>query len=152
MKVPRSAIYLLLVLLLAGFVGREDLKAEPLKFMFEHYSSDDGLPHNSICDMHQDSRGYLWLCTWYGLSRYDGNGFVNYAMLPGDCSNLSHNRILSVKEDAAGFLWLTTYDYHLYRFDVDREEFIAIPSDLQGFPVSGMKVDNVHCDKMETPG
>ncbi|MBE6216582.1 MAG: response regulator [Bacteroidales bacterium] len=147
MKVLRSATYIILLLLLTGFAGREDLKAEPLKFMFEHYSSDDGLPHNSICDMHQDSRGYLWLCTWYGLSRYDGNGFVNYAMHPGDRSNLSHNRILSVKEDAAGYLWLTTYDYHLYRFDVDREEFLAVPSDLQDFPVSGIKVDNVHCDR-----
>ena len=107
------------------------LKAEPLEFIFEHYSSDDGLPHNSICDIHQDSRGYLWLCTWYGLSRYDGNGFVNYTMQPGDYSNLSHNRILSVEEDASGYLWVTTYDYRLYRFDVDAEEFLPVPSGLE---------------------
>lgn len=147
MKPGKSVIYLVLMLMLACAAGRDGLHAEPLKFMFEHYSTDEGLPHNSICDIHQDSRGYLWLCTWYGLSRYDGNGFVNYTMLPGDYSNLSHNRILSVAEDASGYLWLTTYDYHLYRFDVDKEEFIAVPSDLKDFPVSSLKVDNLHCDR-----
>lgn len=122
-----------------------DAWAEPLDFIFEHYSADDGLPHNSICDIHQDRRGYLWLCTWYGLSRFDGNSFVNYTMLPGDYSNLSHNRILSVSEDASGYLWLMTYDYHLYRFDVDTGDFVAIPSGLEGFPWGSPKAVNVHC-------
>lgn len=122
------------------------VKAEPLEFIFEHYSSDDGLPHNSICDIHQDSRGYLWLCTWYGLSRYDGNGFVNYTMLPGDYSNLSHNRILSVEEDASGYLWVTTYDYRLYRFDVYAEEFVSVPSGLDGLDKIDLKVETLYCD------
>ena len=108
---------------------------ESLEFIFEHFSSDDGLPHNSISDIHHDKRGYLWLCTWYGLSRFDGNGFVNYTMLPGDYSNLSHNRILSITEDSCGYLWVMTYDYHLYRFDVNKDVFTAIPSDLENFPV-----------------
>lgn len=120
--------------------------AEPLEFIYEHYSSDDGLPHNSICDIHQDSRGYLWLCTWYGLSRYDGNGFVNYTMQPGDRSNLSHNRILSIDEDKAGYLWVTTYDYNLYRFDVDREEFVNVPGGLDGVRDGNLKVSSLKCD------
>ena len=62
-------IYMILILSVVSALNV--LKAEPLEFIFEHYSSDDGLPHNSICDIHQDRRGYLWLCTWYGLSRYD---------------------------------------------------------------------------------
>ena len=125
--------------------ARYDACAEALDFIYEHYSSEDGLPHESICDIHQDSRGYLWLCTWYGLSRYDGNGFVNYTMLPGDYSDLSHNRILSVDEDAAGYLWLMTYDYHMYRFDVGKETFTAVPGGLEGFPVSGLKTERLFC-------
>ena len=121
------------------------LNAEPLEFIYEHYSIEDGLPHNSISDICQDSRGYLWLCTWYGLSRYDGSGFVNYMMLPGDYSNLSHNRILSVQEDAGGYLWVITYDYHLYRFDVSQEKFVAVPEELDSYPFRGVKVDDVLC-------
>lgn len=135
------------VLSMTGTAALCQAHAEPLEFIFEHYSSDDGLPHNSICDIHQDRRGYLWLCTWYGLSRYDGNGFVNYTMLPGDYSNLSHNRILSVEEDASGYLWVTTYDYHLYRFDVNLEEFVSIPGDLEEFPVSGMQANDIMPDR-----
>ncbi len=135
------------VLSMMGTASLRLAQAEPLEFIFEHYSSDDGLPHNSICDIHQDGRGYLWLCTWYGLSRYDGNGFVNYTMQPGDYSNLSHNRILSVEEDAAGYLWVTTYDYHLYRFDVNLEEFVSVPGDLEDFPVSGMQVSDIMPDR-----
>lgn len=134
-----------IAVVLAGSAHR--MVAEPLEFIYEHYSSDDGLPHNSICDIHQDGRGYLWLCTWYGLSRYDGNGFVNYTMRPGDYSNLSHNRILSISEDKEGYLWVTTYDWHLYRFDVDEEKFVAVPGDLEGFPVSSIKVDTFLCGK-----
>lgn len=144
MGIIRRILLLSAVVLLGGAVFNES-KAEPLEFIFEHYASDDGLPHNSICDIHQDRRGYLWLCTWYGLSRYDGNGFVNYTMRPGDYSNLSHNRILSVEEDVNGYLWVTTYDYHIYRFDVDTEEFVAVPADLEGFPDRNMKVGSVLC-------
>ena len=139
-------ILLLTAVLFIGGAAFAGAKSEPLELIFEHYTSDDGLPHNSICDIHQDRQGYLWLCTWYGLSRYDGNGFVNYTMLPGDYSNLSHNRILSVDEDAEGYLWVTTYDYHVYRFDVDTEEFVAVPADLEGFPYTNMKVGEVLCD------
>lgn len=135
------------VLLLAGFGGSpERSAAESLEFVYEHFSSDDGMPHNSISDIYQDSRGYLWLCTWYGLSRYDGNGFVNYTMMPGDYSNLSHNRMTSVVEDMSGYLWVTTYDYHLYRFDVDSETFIAVPGELSDAPYDNAKVNIVFCD------
>ena len=146
----QKGIILLLILFFhsGGSVFGNLLKAEPLEFIYEHYSSDDGLPHNSICDIHQDSRGYLWLCTWYGLSRFDGSSFVNYTMLPGDYSNLSHNRILSVEEDANGYLWVMAYDYHLFRFDVQTEQFVAVPGELEGFPVSNVKVNQFVCDSV----
>lgn len=127
----------------AAFVNR--LNAEPLEFIHEHYSIEDGLPHNSISQICRDSRGYLWLCTWYGLSRYDGSSFVNYTMLPGDYSNLSHNRILSIEEDASGYLWILTYDYHLYRFDVGQEKFVSVPNELKDFPFAGGKVERILC-------
>ena len=145
MRIERFILSLAAVLAILGS-SQVEAVAEPLEFTFEHYSSDDGLPHNSICDIHQDRRGYLWLCTWYGLSRYDGNEFVNYTMLPGDYSTLSHNRILSIDEDASGYLWVLTYDYHLYRFDVDEESFTAVPDELDGFLGTSAKVDRIFCD------
>ena len=142
----RSLRIISIALLAALMPVFNPIKAEPLEFIYEHYSSDDGLPHNSICDIHQDTRGYLWLCTWYGLSRYDGENFVNYTMRPGDYSNLSHNRILSVDEDASGYLWVTTYDMHLYRFDVEAEVFVSVSDLLRDLPFSNFEVSRVFCD------
>ena len=139
----RRIISLLSVLLAApAFLSY----SAPLDCIFEHYSSEDGLSHNSISDIHQDSKGYIWLCTWYGLSRFDGNGFVNYTILPGDYANLSHNRILSIDEDRAGYLWITTYDYRLYRFDPVYERFKSVPDDIPGLDaVKNARISTFRC-------
>lgn len=94
--------------------------------VFEHYSSLDGLPHNAVLDIYHDRQGFLWICTWYGLSRFDGYTFKNYQTLPGDCSPLTHNRFFKVTEDALGYLWVTTYDNKLFRFDRNREQFTDV--------------------------
>ena len=133
------------LLMLSGAVS----SAETARFdyVFEHYSTDDGLPHNSIAEIHQDARGYIWVCTWYGLSRFDGNTFVNYIMLPGDFTNLTHNRMLSLDEDVNGYLWLRTYDYRMYRFDPATEKFVAIPDELPDFSGANLKVTCFHSDR-----
>lgn len=41
----------------------------------ESWSTRDGLPHNTINNIHQSGDGYLWLATWEGAARYDGRSF-----------------------------------------------------------------------------
>ena len=122
------------------------LGAVPMDCLFEHYSSADGLSHNYISQILQDRNGYIWISTWYGLNRFDGNHFVNYTVEPGDYSNLSHNRILSLSEDACGYLWITTYDNSFYRFDSVSEEFMAVPGDISP-ELAKARVDKYHCDR-----
>ncbi len=117
------------------------LRASPPDCVFEHYTSLDGMPHNAVSDIHQDGKGFVWLCTWYGLSRFDGYTFHNYLTLPGDYSPLSHNRFLRITEDVRGYLWLTTYDNKLYRFDKTKEEFTGIPHSLPGFEGKDYRVE-----------
>ena len=138
--------YVIAVAALAGSLTVSMAETARFDYVFEHYSTDDGLPHNSIAAIHQDSRGYIWVCTWYGLSRFDGNTFVNYIMLPGDFTNLTHNRMLSIDEDVNGYLWLRTYDYRMYRFDPVAEKFVAVPDELEGFSGANLKVTVFHCD------
>ena len=122
------------------------MAAAPLDCIFEHYSSEDGLSHNYISQILQDRQGYIWISTWYGLNRFDGNRFVNYTVQPGDYSNLSHNRILSLSEDANGYLWVTTYDNSIYRFDSLNEKFISVPGDITP-ELSKARVEKYHCDR-----
>ena len=138
----RYNLYIALLILSMVMLAALPLRSAAARpdFIFEHYSSEDGLPHNSITQIHQDAKGYIWTCTWYGLSRFDGNSFVNYTMMPGDYVNLSHNRIMSIDEDVNGYLWLTSYDYHLYRFDPSEETFASIQDEAEGFPETSQKV------------
>jgi ligand-binding sensor domain-containing protein/signal transduction histidine kinase len=68
------------------------------------YSISDGLPHSSVHCIHQDQKGYLWIGTREGLSRFDGYRFTNYSARDG----LGHPFVNAVAEDAQGRIWVGT--------------------------------------------
>lgn len=45
---------------------------------FTLYTKQQGLSHNIITDIAQDSTGYLWIATGFGLNRFNGNNFVQF--------------------------------------------------------------------------
>ncbi len=45
---------------------------------FSSYSRADGLTHNTISGITQDSAGYIWISTPAGLNRYNGSRFVQF--------------------------------------------------------------------------
>jgi len=47
-------------------------------FLYRHFDSKNGLSSNQISHIQQDSKGYLWLSTWKGFSRFDGKNFINF--------------------------------------------------------------------------
>ncbi|MEO6638688.1 MAG: two-component regulator propeller domain-containing protein, partial [Ginsengibacter sp.] len=82
MKIRLSVILLLLFASLINFVTAQ-------KQIFNNYTVNDGLVSNSIRRIFQDSKGFLWIGTWEGISKYDGNTFTNYTTANG----LSHNLV-----------------------------------------------------------
>jgi ligand-binding sensor domain-containing protein len=58
------------------FLGPDVMSAEQLPI--RTYTTPEGLAHNHINRIRQDSRGYLWSCTDGGLSRFGGYRFTNY--------------------------------------------------------------------------
>lgn len=51
----------------------------PLSDYFKDaWSTQEGLPHNSINAIAQTSDGYLWFATWEGVARYNGRDFRFY--------------------------------------------------------------------------
>lgn len=99
--------------------------AQSLQATFATYTSLDGLVHNNILDIYTDSKGFVWLCTWNGVSRFDGYHFKNYCNEP-DNSPVLHNRFIEVEEDSNTHLWFKTYDGRIYRFNRFTEEFEAL--------------------------
>ena len=47
------------------------------------YTTADGLVSNRISRIIRDSRGFLWICTEEGLSKFDGYTFTNYTTEQG---------------------------------------------------------------------
>ena len=86
--------------------------------------TSDGLPNNSVRYIYQDSKGFLWLATLNGLSRYDGNSFLTFRPETGDEVSLADNRIYSITEDKNGFLWISTTPELYSCYDLRRARFI----------------------------
>lgn len=71
-------------------------------YSFRNYNVEDGVSHPFIYDIEQDSKGYLWLATGEGLSKFDGFHFKNYFTNHG----LSENFVSTLHQDAQGNLWM----------------------------------------------
>ena len=68
------------------------------------FTQDDGLAGDRVTCLAQDSRGYLWVGTATGLSRFDGARFATYTVADG----LPHPAIDALLEDTRGRLWVGT--------------------------------------------
>lgn len=89
-----------------------------------HMTTDDGIANNSIRYVFQDSKGFIWMGTMSGLSRYDGNTFVTFRPEGGDKISLSDHRIWGLEEDQNGFLWIFTSADLVSCYDLKRECFV----------------------------
>ncbi len=106
-------------------------------FKFKNYTAKDGLPHDKVNKVAQDSKGFLWLATEGGLSRFDGHSFKNYRNRANDTTSLPYDNLVDIVVDGKDRLWLA-YDHGFCSFD----------------PYSGMfqkysyKGKNVACQKL----
>ena len=94
---------------------------------FRRLDTRDGLSNSTINCIYQDSKGFVWIGTSYGLNRYDGYRFRTYYSDPNDTTTLRSNYVDQIFEDAAGRLWLRQgMNYSL--FDPVTERTVRNPS------------------------
>ena len=108
-----------LIALSPNAYGEIELRAKQMR-------TTDGLPSNSIRNIYQDSKGFLWLGTLNGLSRYDGNSFLNFQpeINANGRISLIDNRINRVIEDQNGFLWIGTGPELYSCYDLQKSRFV----------------------------
>ncbi len=68
------------------------------------YTASDGLAGDDVRAILQDARGFLWIGTTSGLSRFDGREFRTY----GTADGLPHLSVTALLEDDDGTLWVAT--------------------------------------------
>ncbi len=98
MRPLRAVIGVVLLLASAPRVRAERL---PLRI----FTTADGLAHDSVNRVVQDSRGYVWICTDEGLSRFDGYGFRTYGVADG----LPGATVMDILETGDGLYWVATF-------------------------------------------
>ena len=76
------------------------VQAQNPKPVFQHLTTKDGLSHNGITSLFQDSKGFIWIGTSDGLNRYDGKNFVTFFHTDGDSNSLASNNVGCMVEDA----------------------------------------------------
>lgn len=107
-------------------INAQTVEDAPFEYHLQHYSVDNGLSQNTVTAILQDQEGYLWLGTWDGLNKFDGNTFTTYKVRPDTRHRLQNCRYIWLYEDQKGFIWSQTYDGNLFRFDKQTEGFFVL--------------------------
>jgi signal transduction histidine kinase/ligand-binding sensor domain-containing protein/CheY-like chemotaxis protein/AraC-like DNA-binding protein len=96
------------------------IEHSPVKF--QHITSVDGLMHNSIVAILQDSKGFMWFGTNNGLYKYNGYDFQYYSHSPDDAHTLLNRGIKVLYEDKKGTVWVGTEE-GLCRYNEENDSF-----------------------------
>jgi len=70
---------------------------------FIHYTSDQGLPSSEVYDVLCDQKGFVWISTDRGVSRFNGYTFENFYTSDG----LTDNVIIEMFEDRQDRIWFS---------------------------------------------
>lgn len=104
---PLHTLIILLTLILGfSFNGFSQTSYLP------HYTTKNGLASNNCYYLLQDRKGYIWVCTDAGVSRFDGTAFETFTVDDG----LPDNQVLQVREDSKGRIWFLSLNGQLSYF------------------------------------
>ncbi|MFL5765192.1 MAG: sensor histidine kinase [Bacteroidia bacterium] len=108
-----------------------------------NYTTIDGLPSSETYDIIQDSKGYIWIATDRGVSRFNGYTFRNFTTSEG----LVDNTVLSLKEDVKGRIWFHGISGRLCYYDADSIRPYKYNNILA--ELNGKMVRSFNCDESD---
>lgn len=83
------------------------------QYQFDTWTTEHGLPQNSVVDILQTRDGYLWLATYGGLVRFDG---ARFTVFDRSFDGIKSQRVQSLYEDSKGTLWVGAEEGMLIRY------------------------------------
>lgn len=86
------------------------------KYSLEQLDNTKGLSNSSVNSIFQDFENLIWIGTWDGLNRYDGNSFKIFRPELDNDNSLSNQVILKIDEDHTGKIWILTM-HGINRYD-----------------------------------
>lgn len=113
--------------------------------LFHNYETKDGLPSPETYRVLQDSRGYIWIATDAGLSRFNGYEFRNFTTSNG----LPDNVVFVLCEDTKGRLWGGTFSGKFFYVFNDTIHTITLSKSFQK-TFGTMLLSTIYVDKGDT--
>lgn len=83
-----------------------------------HYARENGLISNNAIDVTYDDDGFLWIATYSGIDRFDGQRFIHFQHDPEDPRTICSNSIMRIAYDRKGYVWAATLNGGLIRISV----------------------------------
>ncbi len=78
------------------------------EIFYQKTTITEGLPSNSVYDIMQDEKGFLWFATDEGVSRFDGKNFATFKS-----KNNANKSGSFLKKDNFGRIWYENFDGYL---------------------------------------
>ncbi len=98
----------ILCMLLGIFINAYCLGFDISQLQFNVLDIKDGLSQNSVSNIYQDTKGYIWFCTDDGLNRYDGYMFQKFEKQLNNPNSLVSNFTTCIAESSSGVFWIGT--------------------------------------------
>jgi len=128
--VLRSVCCAMFLFCICGRVGAQ------YQIPFINYTMKNGLVQNQVQDICQDHKGYIWIATVGGVSRYDGKHFKNFTVSDG----LPVNTVTELLVDSRNRIWmatigggLTVYDGKSFRTYTTGDGLLSNNFNTEGF-------------------
>ena len=127
-------ISFLFVLSIFAFVT--ETKAQ---YQSEIWTTENGLPQNSVTSIVQTKDGYIWFGTFGGLVRFDGIKFKIFNTI--NAPAIKSNRITSLFEDKNGTLWIGTQYGNVISYRNETFTSVLEPPDMTRNAIQAFCVD-----------
>ena len=108
--------YIVVILFLLSFDG---ILCQDSNTVFKPISLDQG----HINDIMRDSEGFIWISTQDGLTKYNGNKFIQYNYDRKNVHSIAHNYVWCTFEDNRQNIWVGLFGGGLCRLDKVKNKF-----------------------------
>ena len=87
------------------------------QYVLDNWTTDEGLPTNTLLHLYQTRAGYLWISSYDGLVRFDGLNFT--AFNSQNTEVFKSNTFTQMSQDRQGTLWIGSYGSGLIAYRQD---------------------------------
>lgn len=104
-KLQKTVIFLLCF---SAITGTVDAFFNPEKIFVKNVNLEHGLSQCVVTDLAVDQQGFLWIGTYDGLNRFDGDHLTLFKHIPNDTNSLPSSKIFKLFADQHFHLWVRT--------------------------------------------